>query len=75
MKSSGLHKDVNVIPLLEQIYQRLFRVESKINNLSNLLTGLPDQERIHLRDAILAHLSGDRSLIDEYAKDHGGLNG
>lgn len=62
-------KDTNPITLLEQIYQRLCSVESKITDLTSYLTGIPAQNQIQLRDAILAHLSGNRALIEEYVKN------
>lgn len=61
-------KDINPITLLEQIYQRLCSVETKITDLTSYLTGIPAQNQIQLRDAILAHLSGDRTLIEEYVR-------
>ena len=63
-------KDTNLISLLTQIYQRICNVESKINDLTSYLTGTPAHNQTQLRDAILAHLSGDRTLIEEYVKKH-----
>ena len=64
-------KQVLPVPenLIFLIYQRLCSTESKIDDLVLYLKGTPAQNQIQLRDAILAHLSGDRTLIDEYAKN------
>lgn len=55
-------------PILLSIYQRLCSTESKIDDLVLYLKGIPADNKIQLRDAILAHLSGDRTLIEEYVK-------
>jgi hypothetical protein len=63
-------KDINPLTLLTQIYQRLCSAESKIDDLLLYLKGSPAQNQIQLRDAIFAHLSGDRTLIEEYVKQN-----
>lgn len=73
--SNKLLKQALPVPenLILLIYQRLCSAESKIDELLLYLKGIPAQNQIQLRDAILAHLSGDRTLIDEYVrinKDH-----
>jgi hypothetical protein len=63
-------KDIDPITILTQIYQRLCSAESKIDNLLLYLKGVPADNQIQLRDAVLAHLSGDRTLIEEFAKNN-----
>ena len=64
-------KQVLPVPenLILLIYQRLCRAESKIDDLILYLRGVPAQNQIQLRDAIISHLSGDRTLIEEYVKN------
>ena len=62
-------KDIDPITILTAIYQRLCSAESKIDDLLLYLKGGPAQNQIQLRDAVLAHLSGDRTLIEEYVKN------
>lgn len=59
-------------PILLLIYQRLCSTELKIDDLLLYLKGIPAHNQIQLRDAVLAHLSGDRTLIEEYVKQNKG---
>lgn len=67
-------KDIDPITILTQIYQRLCSTESKIDDLLLYLKGVPADNQIQLRDAVLAHLSGDRTLIEEFAKNNKLIN-
>ena len=67
--SAEVENDINSITLLSEIYQRLCSAESKIDDLLLYLKGVPADNQIQLRDAIMAHLSGDRTLIEEYVKN------
>ncbi|MDP2161471.1 MAG: hypothetical protein Q8K02_13380 [Flavobacterium sp.] len=62
-------KQVPPVDLIFLIYQRLCSAESKIDDLLLYLKGIPADNQIQLRDAVLAHLSGNRTLIEEYVKN------
>lgn len=70
--SAEVENDINSIALLKIIYHRLCSVEAQVNDLNSYLKGIPAHNRNQLRDAVMAHLSGDRTLIEEYVKQNKG---
>jgi hypothetical protein len=68
MNKSRKKSDDSVQSVLKGILSRLDNIESKFDEVLFHLKGATIPKPITLRDAIMAHLGGDRTLIEEYVR-------